>query len=87
MLVLVLLCFAGSLAIKDISLNIKPCMVRPRFINHNPVELHYYPFISSLDRCDESCNTDEDAFGRICAPNEIEDLNVKVVNMMKRRNE
>ena len=62
-------------------------MVRPRFINLNPVEFPYYPFISSLDRCDESCNTDEDAFGRICALNEIEDLNVKVVNMMKRRNE
>ena len=29
-------------------------------------ELHYYPFIISLDRCDGSCNTVEDPLGRIC---------------------
>ena len=32
-----------------------------------------YPFIFSVDRCDGSCNTVEDPFGRICAPNEIEE--------------
>ena len=84
---LVLLCFVGSLAIEDVSLNFTPCMVRPRFINFNSVELCHYLFIYSLDRCDRSCNTAEDAFGRICAPNEVEDLNLKVVNMMKGRNE
>ena len=31
-------------------------------------ELHYYPFIISLDRCDGSCNTVEDLFGRIYVP-------------------
>ena len=35
----------------------------------NPDELHYNPFMVSLDRCDRICNTTEDPFGRICVPN------------------
>ena len=27
-------------------------MIRPTFIDFNPDELHYYPFIVSIDRCD-----------------------------------
>ena len=31
------------------SLNNKPCMVRPFLVDLNPVELKYYPFVISLD--------------------------------------
>ena len=31
-------------------------MVRPTLIALNPVELKYYPFITSLNKCGESCN-------------------------------
>ena len=41
----------------------------------------------SLDRCDRSCNTDEDPFGRVCVPNTIEDVNLKVLTTIKRINE
>ena len=41
----------------------------------------------SIHWCDGSCNTVEDLFGRICVPNEIEDLNSKVFNMIKGINE
>ena len=33
--------------------------------------------------CDGSCNTVEDLFGRICIPNLIEDVNLKVFSMTK----
>ena len=38
--------------------------------------------VISLDRYDGSCNTVEDPFGRICVPNEIEDENLNVINMI-----
>ena len=41
----------------------------------------------SLDRCDEKCNTLEDKFGRISIPNKIKDVNLKVLDMMKGKNE
>ena len=53
---IVLLTFSSSLATKCLSLNDKTCMVRPSHIDLNPVELKYYPFVISLDKCTESCN-------------------------------
>ena len=52
----VLLSFSVSLATKCLFLNDEPCMVRPTLINMNPVELKYYPFMISLNKCTGSCN-------------------------------
>ena len=41
----------------------------------------------SLGRCDGSCDTAEYPFGRICVPNKLENLNLKVFNMIKQINE
>ena len=53
----------------------------------NPDALHYYPFMISLDKCDESCNNVEDPFVGICFPNKIENVNLKVFNIIKQINE
>ena len=37
----------------------------------------------SLDKCVYRCNVIEDPFSRICVSNEIEDVNLKVFNMIK----
>ena len=66
-LVLMLLSFGGSLSIKCVYMNNRPCLVRPTLIDFNFDEFHYYPFIISINRCDGSCNTVEDSFGRIHA--------------------
>ena len=86
-LVMVLLGFFGLLAIKCASMNNQACLVRPTLINSNPDKLHYYPFIIILDRCDGSFNTVEYPFGRLCVPNKIEDMNLKVFDMIKGKNE
>lgn len=36
-----------------------------------------------MNRCDESCITVKNPFGRICAPNNVEDSNLKAVSMIK----
>ena len=64
--IVLLLCFGGSSATKWISLNNQPCTVRPTLIDLNPEELHYYPFMFSLERCDWSCNTVEVLLVTIC---------------------
>ena len=48
---IVLLSFSESLATKCLFLNDKPCMVRPAFIDLNPIELKYYSRIISLNIC------------------------------------
>ena len=86
-LFLVLLCFDGSLGIKRVSMNNQPCFVRPMLIDMNPVELHYYQFIVSMKGCTGSYDTRKDPFGRICFPNKMKDVNLKVCNMIKGINE
>ena len=53
--------FLSSLArIADLQkcqfLNDEPCMVRHTIIDMNSVELQYYPFIISLNKCAEICS-------------------------------
>ena len=55
-LFIVLSSFSESLATKCLFLNDEPCMVRPTFIDMNPVALKYYPFMISLNKCTGSCN-------------------------------
>ena len=52
---IVLLSFSSSLAhaadrTRCLSLNDEPCMVRPTFIDLNPIELKCYQFMISLDK-------------------------------------
>ena len=79
-----LLSFSTSLATKCVSLNDEPCMIRPTLIYINPVELKYYPFVISLDKCTGSCNV---LSQKICVPKETKDVNVKAFNMITNKNE
>ena len=40
-----------------------------------------------MNKCDMSCNAFDDLFGRRCFPNKMEDMNLKVFNMIKAINE
>ena len=55
-LFIVLLSFSESLGTKCSFLNDIPCMVRPTLTHMNPVELKYYPFLISLNKCTGSRN-------------------------------
>lgn len=46
-------------------------------------EFCYYPFIISMTRCDGSCSTAEDPFDRIYIPNEVGNVNMKVLNIIE----
>ena len=50
---IILLIFSESFTTKYVSLNDELCIVRPTLIDLNAVELKYYPFMISLDKCSE----------------------------------
>ena len=64
---IVLLSFSELLATKCLSLTDEPCMIWYFLIDLNPVELKYYPFLISLDKCSGSCNV---LSPKICIPKE-----------------
>ena len=53
----------------------------------NPTEIYYYPFIISVNRSNGSYNTVEDPFDRICGYFRVEDMDLKIFNMIKGINE
>ena len=59
-------------------------MVRPTFIDMNPNELKYYPFMISLNKCTGSCDV---LSPKICVPTEIKDIYVKAFNMITNKGE
>ena len=48
-------------------------------IDFNSVELNYYPFMISLDKCNGIFNAADDLSMKTCVPSETKDVNVKVL--------
>ena len=56
--------------------------VRPEIINVNSNEPVFYPFSIKTSKCSGSCNNINDPYAKICVPDFVKDLNVKVFNLM-----
>ena len=63
------------------------CKVRPEIINVNSNEPVFHPFSIKTSKCSGSCNNINDPYAKICVPDVVKDLNVKVFNLMSRTNE
>ena len=61
------------------------CRVKPKIININNNNPILYPFSIQINKCG-NCNTINNPYAKICVPDVIKDLNVKVLNLMSRTN-
>ena len=77
----------GTTPLRCILMNNQECKVRPEIINVNSNEPVFYPFSIKTSKCSGSCNNINDPYAKICVPNVIKDLDVKVFNLMSRTNE
>ena len=81
----------GSNHAKCVSLSNPKCMTQPTLINLHPSEcsqeFHYYPLAVKLDRCVRSCNTLNDLYNKVYVPNETNNLNLSMFNMITEINE
>ena len=74
-------------ASKCVSLNNQERKVRPKIINvssNNPI---FYPFSVEISRCSGNCNNINNPYAKICVPDVVKNLNVKVFNLTSRSNE
>ena len=77
----------STASLNCISMKNQECKVRPEIINVNSNEPVFYPFSIKTSKCSGSCNNINNPYAKICDPNVIKDLNVKVFNLMSRTNE
>ena len=70
-----------------ISMNNQECKVRPQIVNINSNEPVFYPFSINPSKCGGKYNNINDPYVKICVPDVVKNLNVKVFNLMSRTNE
>ena len=68
-------------ALECVSMNNKECKIRAKIIDINSNE----PFSIIVNKCSGSCNNDP--YAKLCVPNVVKNINVKVFNLMSRTNE
>ena len=63
------------------------CKIRAKIININNNELLFYPYSIEVNKCSGSCNNINDPYSKLCVPDVVKNINVKVVNLKSRTNE
>ena len=61
--------------------------IRPEIININSNNPIFYPFSIKINKCSGNFNNINNPYAKICVPDVIKDVNVKVFNLMSRTNE
>ena len=73
-------------ALDCISMKNSECKVKSEIIRINSNNPMFYPFSIKVNKCSGNCNDINDPYARICVPDIIKKLNVKVFNLMPRTN-
>ena len=68
-------------------MNNQECKVRPQIVNVNADDPVFFPFSIKTSKCSGSCNNINDPYAKMCVPDVVKNLNVKVFNLMSRTNE
>ena len=70
-----------------ISMNNQECKVRPQIVNLNRDEPVFFPFSIKTSKCSGSCNNINNPLAKLCVPDVVKNLNVKVFNLVSGTNE
>ena len=76
-------------ALECVSVINQKCMPRPKIldVNEGLGEALFYPYNVFVNKCSGSCNTLDNPMAKLCVPNIIKRINIKVYNFLKRLNE
>ena len=74
-------------SLKCVSMNNQKSKIRSEIINFNTNEPMFYPCSITVNKCKGSCNTINDPYAKLCVPDIIKNINVKVFNVLSRTNE
>ena len=70
-----------------VSMNNEECKVRPEIVNVNIDEPVFFPFSIKTSKCSSSCNNINDPYPKLCIPDVVKNMNVKVFNLISKTNE
>ena len=68
-------------------MNNQKIKVRPEIVNVNSNEPLFYRFSIKISKCSGSCNNIDNPYAKLCVPDVVKNLNIKVFNLMSTTNE
>ena len=74
-------------ALNCVSMNNQKCKVRPKIVDINSNSPMFYPFSIKVNKCSGNCNNINYPYAKICVPDTVKDLNVRVFNLVSKTNE
>ena len=74
-------------SLECVSMNNQKCKTRSEIININTNEPMFYPYSITISKYKGTCNTINDPYAKLCVPDTIKNINVKVFNLISRTNE
>ena len=77
----------NEIPLSCISMNNLEYKTRPKIINVNGDETVVFLFSIETSKCSGNCNNINYPYAKICVPDVVKNLNVKVFNLMSRTNE
>ena len=71
-------------ALEFVSVVNQKCMLRPKIldVNKGVDEALFYPYNVQVNKCSGSCNTLDDPMTKLCVPNIIKSITMKVYNFL-----
>ena len=70
-----------------ISMNNQECKVRPQIFNVNGDDPVFFAYSIKTSKCSGSCNNINNPLAKLCVPDVVKNLNVKVFNLVSGTNE
>ena len=67
-------------SLEYISMKNQECKSRTEIVNINRNDPIFYPFRVKVNKCNGNCDNINDPYARICVPDDVKNLNVKVFN-------
>ena len=74
-------------SLECVSMNNQECKVRPEIVDVSSNDPIFYPFSIRVNKCSGNYNNISDPLARICVPDVVKNLNVKVFNLISLTNE
>ena len=68
-------------------MNNQECEAKTKIIDINTNKPVFYPYSIKVNKCSGSCNNINDPYAKLCVPDVIKNINVKVFNLISRINE
>ena len=63
-------------------MNNQACKTRTKIININNNEPVFYPSSMKVNKCSGRCNNINDPYAKLCVPDVVKNINIKVLNLM-----